>query len=71
MAFDIALAWQKNVIPRILIIRKMTFEFEYLGEFEFIFESINQGTRSILFMTKNGSPKSRASVPLMYSTAAL
>jgi hypothetical protein len=38
--FEIILALQKNVIPRILIIRGMTFKFEYLGEFEFIFESI-------------------------------
>jgi hypothetical protein len=35
----LALAWQKNVFPRILIIRGLTFEFEYLGEFEFIFEN--------------------------------
>ncbi len=38
-AFDIALALQKNFVPRILITRGITFEFEYLGEFEFIFES--------------------------------
>ncbi len=30
--FEIILAVQKNFIPRILIIRGMTFEFEYLGE---------------------------------------
>ncbi len=30
----LVLAWQKNFLPRIL-----TFEFEYLGEFEFIFEN--------------------------------
>jgi hypothetical protein len=35
----LALAWQKNFLPRILIIRGITFEFEYLGEFEFIFEN--------------------------------
>jgi hypothetical protein len=35
----LALARQKNFFPRILIIRGMTFEFEYLGEFEFIFEN--------------------------------
>ncbi len=37
----LALAWQKNFFPRILItgIRGMTFEFEYLSEFEFIFEN--------------------------------
>ncbi len=34
-----ALAWQKKIFLRILIIRRMTFEFEYLGEFEFIFEN--------------------------------
>ncbi len=34
----LALAWQNNFFPRILIIRGMTFKFEYLGEFEFIFE---------------------------------
>ncbi len=28
-----------NFFPRILIIRGMTFEFEYLGDFEFIFEN--------------------------------
>ncbi len=35
----LALAWQNNFFPRILIIRGMTFIFEYLGEFEFIFEN--------------------------------
>ncbi len=35
----LSLAWQNNFIPRILIIRRMTFKFEYLGEFEFIFEN--------------------------------
>jgi hypothetical protein len=32
---NLALAGQKNFLPRILIIRGMTFEFEYLVEFEF------------------------------------
>jgi hypothetical protein len=36
---------KKNFFPRILIIRGMTFEFEYLGEFEFIFEN-NLGSGS-------------------------
>jgi hypothetical protein len=36
----LALAWQNNFFPNILIIRGMTFEFEYLGEFELIFEII-------------------------------
>ncbi len=34
-----ALAWQNNFFPHILIIRGMTFRFEYLSEFEFIFEN--------------------------------
>ncbi len=36
----LALARQKNFFPRILIIHGMNFEFEYLGEFEFIFENM-------------------------------
>ncbi len=35
----LALAGQKNCFPHILIIRGMTIEFEYLGEFKFIFEN--------------------------------
>ncbi len=35
----LALAWQNNFFPRILIIRGMTFEFEYLGDFEFKVEN--------------------------------
>jgi hypothetical protein len=35
----LALARQNNFFLRILIIRGMTFEFEYLGDFEFIFEN--------------------------------
>jgi hypothetical protein len=35
----LALAWQKNFFPRILIMRGMTFEFKCLGEFKFIFEN--------------------------------
>jgi hypothetical protein len=35
----LALARQKSFLPHILIIRGMTFEFEYLGEFKFIFEN--------------------------------
>jgi hypothetical protein len=35
----LALAWQNNFFLRILIIRGMTFKFEYLGEFEFIFKN--------------------------------
>ncbi len=35
----LALAWQNNFFPRILTIRGMTFKFEYLGEFKFIFEN--------------------------------
>jgi hypothetical protein len=35
----LALARPSNFFPRILIIRGMTFKFEYLGEFEFIFEN--------------------------------
>jgi hypothetical protein len=35
----LALVGQNNFFPRILIIRGMTFEFEYLGDFEFIFEN--------------------------------
>jgi hypothetical protein len=29
----LALVWQKNFFPRVLIICRMTFKFEYLGEF--------------------------------------
>jgi hypothetical protein len=29
---------KKNLFPRILIVWQVTFEFEYLGEFAFIFE---------------------------------
>jgi hypothetical protein len=63
----LALAWQNNFFPRILIIGGMTFKFEYLGEFEFIFEKIQgpgHGPRSLLLMKKNEDRKSRASVPL-------
>jgi hypothetical protein len=35
----LALARQNNFFPRFLIIRGMTFEFEYLGDFEYIFEN--------------------------------
>jgi hypothetical protein len=35
----LALAWQNNFFPHILIICGMTFKFEYLGEYEFIFEN--------------------------------
>jgi hypothetical protein len=35
----LALAWQKNFFPRILIIHGMTFQFKYFGEFEFLFEN--------------------------------
>jgi hypothetical protein len=35
----LALARQNTFFPCILIIRGMTFEFEYLGDFEFIFEN--------------------------------
>ena len=35
----LALARQNNFFQRILIIRGMTLEFEYLGDFEFIFEN--------------------------------
>jgi hypothetical protein len=41
----LALARQNNFFPRILIIRGMTFEFKYLGDFEFIFEN-NLGSLS-------------------------
>jgi hypothetical protein len=41
----LALAWQNYFFPRILIIRGMTFKFEYLGEFEFIFKK-NSGAWS-------------------------
>ncbi len=34
----LAIVWQKNFFPRILILHGMTFEFEYLGEFKFIFK---------------------------------
>ena len=34
----LAQARQNNFFSRILVIRGMTFKFEYLGEFEFIFE---------------------------------
>ncbi len=36
---SLALARQNNFFPRILMIRGMTFEFEYLGDIEFIFEN--------------------------------
>ncbi len=35
----LALARENNFFPRILIIRGMTFELEYLGDFEFISEN--------------------------------
>ncbi len=35
----LALAWQNNFFLRILIIGRMTFRFEYLGEFDFILEN--------------------------------
>jgi hypothetical protein len=35
----LALARQNNFFPRILIIRGMTFVFEYLSDFEFIFKN--------------------------------
>jgi hypothetical protein len=35
----LALACQKKFFLRILIIRGMTFEFKYLGEFKFILEN--------------------------------
>ncbi len=35
----LALARQNHFFPRILIIRGMTFKFEYLGEFKFIFKN--------------------------------
>ncbi len=63
----LALAWQNNFFPRILIIRGMTFKFEYLGEFEFIFENILEawsGAQDLAFDEKNECRKSRPSVPL-------
>jgi hypothetical protein len=39
MIDNLAKEWQNNFFPRILIISGMTFKFEYLGEFEFIFEN--------------------------------
>jgi hypothetical protein len=62
----LALAWQKNFLPRILIICGMTFEFD-LGEFEFIFENNLgswSGDQKFAFDEKNECRKSRASVPL-------
>jgi hypothetical protein len=62
-----ALACQKNLFPRILKICGITFEFKYLGEFEFIFQN-NLGLESedqeIAFDEKNECRKSRARVPL-------
>ncbi len=61
------LARQNNFFPRILIIRGMTFEFEYLGDFEFIFENSLgswSGDQELAFDKKNECRKSRASVPL-------
>ncbi len=61
------LAWKNNFFPRILIIRGMTFEFEYLGEFEFIFENNLgswSGDQKLAFDEKKECRKSRASVPL-------
>jgi hypothetical protein len=63
----LALAWQNNFFPRILIIRGMTFKFEYLGEFEFIFEKhlgAWSWAQELAFDEKNEGRKSRASVPL-------
>ncbi len=35
----LALAWQKKLFPHVLIMRGMTFEFEYHSEFKLIFEN--------------------------------
>jgi hypothetical protein len=35
----LALACQNNFFPHIVIIRGMTFEFEYIGKIELIFEN--------------------------------
>jgi hypothetical protein len=56
----LALAWQNNFFPRILIIRGMTFKFEYLGEFEFIFENnlgAWSGAQEFAFDEKNQMSK--------------
>jgi hypothetical protein len=53
--FDIVLAWQKKLIPHILIIRVTNFKFEYISEFESIFEKIlssTQGTRRMILVKK-------------------
>jgi hypothetical protein len=63
----LALARQNNFFLRILIIRGMTFEFDYLGEFEFIFENSLgswSGDQELAFDEKNECQKSHASVPL-------
>jgi hypothetical protein len=65
----LALARQNNFFLRILIIRGMTFEFEYLDDFEFIFENNLgswSGDQELPFDEKNECRKSRASVPLTF-----
>ncbi len=68
----LALAWQNDFFPRILIIRVMTFKFKYLDEFEFIFENnlgAWSGAQELAFYEKNECRKSRASVPLKWTQA--
>ncbi len=58
---------KKNFFPRIWILRRMTFEFEYLGEFTFKFENFldpETGSQTGWIDEKNWGRKSRASVPL-------
>jgi hypothetical protein len=55
---------------RALSMRIVTYLIEYLGEFEFIFETIldyESGTRWVLLMQKNRHRKSHAWPPLRFS----
>ncbi len=64
----LTLVFQNNFFPHILIKRGMTFKFEYLGEFEFIFENnlgAWSGAQELAYdEKKNECRKSRASVRL-------
>ncbi len=67
----LALAWQNNFFPRILITRGMTFKFEYLAEFEFIFKNnlgAWSGAQELAFDEKKWMSKisCKCTVPLIH-----
>jgi hypothetical protein len=67
----LALAWQNNFFPRILITRGMTFKFEYLAEFEFIFKNnlgAWSGAQELAFDEKKRMSKisCKCTVPLIH-----